>query len=216
MSSVVYKEDMPRIIFIIAFVLIVLGFYVRNPTLNMISSELKGWGTIIATTAVAFGTISILKHHIGRVVKRAEGYLFSLWTIFVIIAMIIIGQGLGVDSYLYQFIFRNWYSPLYATVYSLIACYCISAIYRGFRFRNLGAVLMAIAFILTMLGEAPVGSLIWPGWIPIATWIRRVPLASAMRGIFIGATLTLMALAIRILQGREKLPLGISGEGGSE
>ena len=206
------KVVLPRIIFIIASLIVIVAFFTNIPELRSISSELTPWGVTIATVAVAIGTITLLKTHWDRARKRSKGYLYSIWTILLVLVTIAVGQVSGLNSPAYKFIFDNWYGPLYSSVYCLIAAYSLSAAYRGFRIKNMAAVVLTIAFLLIMLNEAPIGGVIWSGFEPLATWINRVPLASGMRVVLIGGAIGLLALVIRIMTGREKTPLGIGGE----
>lgn len=206
------KVMLPRIIFTIASALVILAYFTNIPDLRAISSELTSWGVVIATVAVAIGTFSLLRVHWDKVSKRSKGYSYSAWTIFVMLATIVIGQAFGLNSPAYGFIFNYWYGPLYSAVYCLIAAYSLSAAYRGFRIKNVASVVLTLAFLLIMLNEAPVVGISWPIFGPLATWINRVPLASGMRVVLIGGAIGLLALVVRIMSGREKTPLGIGGE----
>jgi hypothetical protein len=212
--SETYRVILPRIIFVACFVLIILGFYINNPTLASIASNLKGWGTTLATVAIFLGLINVARVQYGKISKQDEGYLFNIWTLAVLIIVIVIGQTWGMNSSQYNFIFRNWYGPLYARIYGLIACYSFSAAYRGFKMRSLESGFMGLAFILVLLKDAPVSTLIWPGFQDVGNWVTGVPLAAGMRSIFIGGTIAIFILALRIILGRERAIIGEAGGNG--
>jgi hypothetical protein len=109
--------------------------------------------------------------------------------------------------------YRNFYTPMSATMFSLLAFFIASAAFRAFRIRSTEALLLAIAAFILMIGRVPIGNLIHPMVPEVADWLMEVPQNAAKRGILIGAALGVMATGIRLILGIEKT-YG-SGEGGS-
>jgi polyferredoxin len=68
--------------------------------------------------------------------------------------------------------------------------------------------LFGAVYILTLIGQAPIGGAIWPGFLDIVRWIEKFPNTGGIR-----AWMTLMAIGtattgIRVLLGREPRVLG--------
>jgi hypothetical protein len=109
-------------------------------------------------------------------------------------------------SWMYDYL----YSPMQATMFSLLAFYIASAAFRAFRIRTFDATLLAIAALIVMVGRVPVGQAMTaslppefqiPTW---ANWLLEWPQNAAKRGIAIGAGLGLMATGLRIIFGIER------------
>ena len=99
-------------------------------------------------------------------------------------------------------------------MFSILAFYIASAAYRAFRVRNVDAAVMLVTAFLLMLGNVPIGEVIWSpdGWLGgfagIKNWILRVPNAAGNRAITLGIFLGTMASQSRMLLGIERRHLG--------
>jgi hypothetical protein len=110
----------------------------------------------------------------------------------------------------------NFFNPLQAAMFSLLAFYIASAAFRSFRIRNIEATILLGAAIIVMLGRIPFGEMIL-SWIPggervmpsLTEWIMNTPNAAAQRGIIIGAALGAAALSLRVILGIERSYLGL-------
>ncbi len=111
-------------------------------------------------------------------------------------------------------IFNATYTPLQATMFSMLAFFIASAAYRAFRARSFEAFLLLVAAVLVMLGRVPLGiyllGKLFP-WIPaddIANWIMMIPNTAGQRAILIGAGFGAVAVSLKILLGIERSHLG--------
>ena len=105
-----------------------------------------------------------------------------------------------------------------ATMFSLLAFFIASAAYRAFRARTFEASLLLITALVVMMGNVPIGNLIWNGvfsWLPLEDgaskarqWILDNPNLSARRGIILGVSLGVISQSIRIILGIERSYLG--------
>jgi hypothetical protein len=68
------------------------------------------------------------------------------------------GAHLNSEGSLFYWMFMNFFKPLQATMFALLAFLVASASYRAFRIRNFEATLLLIAGIIIMLGRVPIGS----------------------------------------------------------
>jgi hypothetical protein len=120
-------------------------------------------------------------------------------------------------------IYNNLFSPMNATLYSLLAFFIASAAFRAFRIRTFEAGLLAAAALIVMLGRVPLGDFLlrpltdhagWPAWLrsePLGTvqqWIMDVPQNAAKRAVLIGAAMGVMATGLRVILGIERSYLG--------
>jgi hypothetical protein len=115
-----------------------------------------------------------------------------------------------------KWIYDSMYSPMQATMFSLLAFFIASAAFRAFRIRTVEAGLLALAALIVMLGRVPIGNLMTQ-WLPeplrlgqVQEWIMNVPQNAAKRAILIGAALGVMATGLRVILGIERSYL--SGE----
>ena len=67
----------------------------------------------------------------------------------------------GPKSPIFVWLFNYVQVPMDATMFSLLAFFIASAAYRAFRARTLEATLLLAAALIVMIGNAPVGDLIW-------------------------------------------------------
>lgn len=128
-------------------------------------------------------------------------------------------------------IFKNIFTPLGATMFSLLAFFMASAAFRAFRAKSIPATLLLVSAFFVMLGRVPIGAFVgqWlepllmpllsifpAAWIsPSNQWfsefagfIMNVPNAAGQRAIMIGAALGMVAASLRIWIGLEKEHLG--------
>jgi hypothetical protein len=130
-------------------------------------------------------------------------------------------------NYFYSVIFERIYSPLQATMFSLLAFFMASAAFRAFRAKSLEASLLLISAFLVMLGRVPLGEVLghiinfFVSWIPligdidyskifvdISQFIMDCPNSAGQRAIMIGAALGIVSASLRIWLGFEREHLG--------
>ena len=96
-----------------------------------------------------------------------------------------------------------------ATMFSLLAFFIASAAYRAFRARTFEATLLLVTAVIVMLGNVPIGDIIWADTASDARqWILDNPNLSARRGIILGISLGAISQSIRIILGIERSYLG--------
>jgi len=202
------------------------------PQVSEPSTQIQLFVAFILAFVIGVGVLNVLRIHWHRIKRRKPGdysWIYSSW-IFILIALFIItGLILGAlptkyvpatdtepehwvayrtEEPSYVWMYNYVLSALDGTMYSILAFFIASGAYRAFRARTAEAALLLIAGTLVMLGNAPIGGVIWSGFIDINTWIQRIPMMAGIRGILIGAGLGAIAMGIRILTGRERGYLG--------
>jgi len=194
---------------------IVSMFITGVPFLEQAKDVLNDWFLIAQAWAVAVGVINLTQIHMRNVNMKREKYGFSIWLMICMYGMAIFGIFIAKSPNHegWKLMYNDIIAPMTATVYATLVFYIGSAAYRAFRIRSAESAVLLICAIIIMLGNVPLGTMLFGKWIGnAATWIMEVPNSAAMRGIQVGATLGAVATALRILLGIERGYLGGVGE----
>lgn len=192
------------------FVDIPLGAY----SLKKLALEFGGWVIIISAFAVGLASVNLVRIHSNHLARRNSNWFNSLlllvflfgWTILGIVAFYQPQSAFWTG--LNQNLYTSVLSALGAAMFALVALYLASAAYRSFRMRSVDATILLIATVAMMLGQAPIGALIWGKFPTLASWLLAVPNNVGQRAIMIGATIGAFATCLRILLGIERGHLG--------
>ncbi len=217
MSQLLRRVEVPIAITIICTLLQIIPYYVSIPPLEAASDFFRSWMLLVATSATFIGVISLTMFHTKAIQKRSKGWYFSALVLIFMVAIALTGLpipevGLGDTNEVFDFLFKYIYTPLGATMYSIIAFFITSAAYRTFRARNIEAAIVLIAGIFMICKNAPITTFLWPPFVTIGNWIFDVPNMATMRAIIIGSALGAIALAVRTLMGMERGYLRGGGE----
>ncbi len=178
--------------------MVLLDFFVEHPIVNKAGMILTEGAVILAAFAMILGLVNLFSVHTTRVRKREKDWAYSAILILVVLIMLIFGLG-GPGSPPVAWIFRYVYSPLQATIFSLLAFFMVSAAYRAFRVRNWETALFVVAGIIVLLGQIPLGRLIWEQMPVLKDWILAVPATAGTRGILLGVALGTVIAGLRFL-----------------
>jgi hypothetical protein len=159
--------------------------------------------------------------------KRASNWQYKIVLVLGLLTMVIVGamegQGFQNPDTRFTWLYDTLYSPMQATMFSLLAFFIASAAFRAFRIRTVEAGLLAVAALIVMLGRVPLGN--WAtSWVPqvlpswlhwiqlpnVQEWIMSIPQNAAKRAILMGAAMGVMATGLRVILGIERSYL--SGE----
>jgi hypothetical protein len=171
----IWKRQIP--ILIVAFIgaLTLFGWFVEEPNIKaFVDDDATQWYDILASFAIILGAMNLMKMQIQKVARQKKGWPYSIVAIFGFLFAITAGFFIkGVDDSvavwgahvttegtLFKWIFDYMFTPLSATMFSLLAFFVASASYRAFRIRNFEASLLLVAGIIIMVGRVPIGSLI--------------------------------------------------------
>lgn len=117
----------------------------------------------------------------------------------------------------YDFLFEYVYTPLSATMFSLLAFYIASAAFRAFKAKTLEAGLLLVTAFMVMLGRVPLGEILWDkipfiNAVPISKiiedWIMGCFNTAGQRAIMLGASIGVISVSMKILLGVERSYLG--------
>lgn len=171
--------------------------------------EIANWGRVISPFVLVLAVVTLIQTHWYRIQRRTEHWQYSLVVFAGMLAMVITGLPSGPQHPAFAWLFNNVQVPMDATMFSLLAFFIASAAYRAFRARTFEATLLLVTAVIVMLGNVPVGDLLWPDAASNARqWILDNPNLSARRGIILGVSLGAISQSIRIILGIERSYLG--------
>ena len=222
------KRQIPLILCFLFGVVMLLTQFSPHAFSQGVYEEVLNWARIILPFALVFSTITLLQTHITRIRRRTDHWQYSFLVFAGIAIMVVVGIPFGPQHPVFEWLFNNVQLPMDATMFSLLAFFIASASYRAFRARNTEATLLLVTAVIVMLGNVPVGDLIWNTlvslphwdfWTPVEDslsngsswmkqWILDNPNLSARRGIILGVSLGVISQSIRIILGIERSYLG--------
>ena len=221
------RRQVPILLCGIVGILLIIQFFVPHPISEGFLDKSNDWFRILTIFAFVIGIGSLIRVHIHRISRRSEDWYYSI-AIFVgmlimpLVALIdsIRAGKFVTDGVGFEWFYFNFYVPLDATIFSLLAFFIASAAYRAFRARTLDATLLLLAGIALMVANAPFGNIFWnatlgqlsflPEGFPtiLGDWILEVPGMAARRGILIGLALGAISQSLRILLGIDRAWMG--------
>ena len=214
------KREVPLFITAVIGLCMIVGFFVPHQLISVPADFFQASVIIVLAFSYFLGGANLLRVNFDAIYKRQENWFYKLVLVVALVATIVIGLAEG-RGFLDQgmrskWIYDNLYSPMQATMFSLLAFFIASAAFRAFRIRTTEAALLAVAALIVMLGRVPIGNLMTQ-WLPepvrlgpVQEWIMNWPQNAAKRAILIGAALGVMATGLRVILGIERSYL--SGE----
>jgi len=212
------KRQVPLALCFLFGIVIILTQFSPHPFSQAIYEEVNSWALIISPFALVLATITLIRTYVTRIRRRTEHWQYSLIVFAGLITMVVVGLPFGPQHPVFEWLFNNIQVPMDATMFSLLAFFIASAAYRAFRARTFEATLLLVTAMIVMMGNVPVGDLMWNtvlSWIPwedgtsdMKQWILTNPNLSARRGIILGVSLGVISQSIRIILGIERSYLG--------
>ena len=208
------RRQVPLILCFVFGIVMLFTQFIPHSSSQSLYQEVIGWALIITPFALILSSLSLIQTHLTKIRRRVEHWQYSIFVFIGILAMVVIGVPFGPQNPVFEWLFNNIQVPMDATMFSLLAFFIASAAYRAFRARTLEASLLLITALIVMLGNVPVGDLMF-SWLPwenstsaMKQWILDNPNLSARRGIILGVSLGAISQSIRILLGIERSYLG--------
>lgn len=212
------RRQVPLILCFVFGIVMIFTQFIPHSISQSLHQEVRQWYLIIFPFALVFSSIALIRTHIMRIRRRTEHWRYSFLIFIGILMMVVIGVPFGPQHHVFEWLFNNVQVPMDATMFSLLAFFIASAAYRAFRARTLEASLLLVTALIVMLGNVPVGDLVWNtvfAWLPwenatsgMKQWILDNPNLSARRGIILGISLGVISQSIRIILGIERSYLG--------
>ena len=207
MSSLV-KKWIPTLIAMASGLVVLFGYLTENPMLAYFRDSLIEWAVIVAAFAFLLGMFNILRVHGERVLRRRQGWFYSLVLLFAMgVAWILpmLPSNITTQETLdhNRTIFDSVISPLGASLAALLAFTLALAAFRLLRARRRsGAVLFLLVVTVTLLGSTPLTGTEWLA--DIRDWIVNVPGMAGMRGLLLGVAIGTVITALRVFTTSER------------
>ena len=210
MAARAYQRTGPLVLTFLVGVFLILTYYVNlGSQFDLAARDLINWGVVLLAFALGLGAVNLIQMHGHHISRRTAGqWPYSVLLLGSLIFWVVMGLGLGTTAPIFESAYKATILPLGATTYSMWCFWVISGSYRAFRIRSVQATLLLVAGVLVMLGNVPIGEMIWSHMPLLGRWIISVPGTGVNRGIFIGAALGAIALGLRTLLGRERGYMG--------
>ena len=207
--SVFVRTKIPWIILLFCGLLMISVYYLDVPdSVSNIANDVTNLAVATAAFAVGVGTISLVRRNYQVINKRREGWMYDAWALVVMVVFIVVGVAYGTTSDAYTWIYSNIFTQINITVASLLAFFVVYSFYRAFVARSWESAVMLLASAFTLMGRAPIGEAIWPGFVTISNWIGSKAAVGGISGFYIAGAVGSVAIALRILWGKEKAALG--------
>jgi len=197
------RKEISMVLTAAILVVFLLDWHLNVPQLRAATDELTNWGTVIAAFAIGLGFISLFQHYGKKVQKRSPGWIYAVWLLIATIVVSIFGIYQGVEGSITGYVYTYITGTLDGTFYSIALFYMASAAYRSFKFRSLESTLLLLSAFMVLLKNAPVGAAIWDGFGPIGTFVMNYPTMGVARGVAISIAFASIALALRVILGKE-------------
>lgn len=217
------KRQIPLALCFLFGIVMIITQFSPHPVSKSVFERIISGGLIIGPFALVLATITLIQTHINRIQRRTEHWEYSLVVFAGLITMVVIGVPFGPENPVFVWLYANVQVPMDATMFSVLAFFIASAAYRAFRARSMEATLLLVTALIVMLGNVPVGDLMWNkimSWTGLSffgienqasaarEWILDNPNSSARRGILLGVSLGVISQSIRIILGIERSYLG--------
>ncbi len=217
------KRTLPIVACFVIGVIFTLQFFVPNKASEKLLEDANIWVTIIGFAASILGIVMVASQHAGRIAKLSPGWGYSFFMFIGFFLACGIGLATKGENFTEQNTTTAWlwfynyiFSPLSATVFSILGFFVASAAFRAFRVRTLTAALLCITAMIVMFCMVPLGEY-FLGFLgirdtvsalQIKDWIIQNPGMAARRAILLGVTLGAIATSLRIIFGIERVYLG--------
>ncbi|HJL73764.1 MAG: hypothetical protein QF439_00060 [Candidatus Marinimicrobia bacterium] len=190
----IWKRQIPIFIVAVVGAITLFGWFIDQPNIkSFVDDDATQWYDILASFAIILGALNLIKLQLQKVAKKKPGWPYSLVAIggfiFAITAGFIVkgvddsvavwGAHVTTEGTVFKWMFDYMFTPLSATMFSLLAFFVASASYRAFRIRNFEATLLLVAGIIIMIGRVPIGSV-------ISSWFIMYILVLAL-GIYVNS-----------------------------
>ena len=217
-----FKKYLPIALCSAVGFLTLLTYYSPHPAAGNFLEGASGWSNIIYAFAFVLGLLSMFSRHYGKIKRQAEGWGYSVFVfigffIVFIPALISRGQLLrGAELTALGWSFKFVYSALMSTMFSVLAFYMASILYRSFRIRSWQTLVLALSAFLVIAGKVPLGQLMWDRLLwwtgveagQVVQWLMSVPAVAGRRAIMLGIAVGVVAASLKLILGLERQYLG--------
>jgi len=195
----------PVVVAITAGLLVLADFFIEAAVVDALGLYLIRTASVVTAFALILALTNVATVHFRKIVNRDKSWGYSVVLLgalaFTLTAGFLTG---GPGSVLMRRVFDSVLFPLEATIFSLLAFFLVAAVYRAFRVKSFESGLFVVFGIIVLLGQMPVGALLWDQLPIIKDWVLDVPALAGMRGILLGVGLGTAATGMRVLLGIDR------------
>jgi len=196
------------LIFVVG-IIVLFDWFIPTPAGSIAGKVLRDWNVIIVALAIGLGAFTMYRMHYRHLVRRTPGqWPYSAVTLVVSTLYIVVGVGLGAGTPTYKWMYSNVILPLGGAVFASVAFYIASAAYRAMKVRSIEAALLLVSGLIMLLATAPIGSVIWSGFLTGGNWLMDTVVTGTYRAFTIGIALGFILTGVRTLLGLETAWLG--------
>lgn len=216
------KRQIPLLITFVAGMVMIIQFY--STPLSWLGDLFNDFYNIIGAFAYVLGAGSLLVVNGHRIQRGAPGWGYNLLLLVSLVVTLYLGLFWAPPGQLpiaegtpFYWMFTYIFTPLSATMFSLLAFYIASAAFRAFKAKSIEATLLLITAFMVMLFRVPLGEVMWNS-LPVLgsydigkiveDWIMGGFNAAGQRAIMLGASVGLISVSLKILLGIERSYLG--------
>lgn len=212
------KRELPLFLTAVIGLFMILSFFVPHQFVSVPADFLQQCAVIVVAFGYVLGGANVLRVNFDGIYKRQPDWPYKIVLAVSLLITVFFGIKEGRTwqdtSSVSMWIYNQLYSPMSATMFSLLAFFIASAAFRAFRIRTMEAGLLAAAALIVMLGRVPIGD-VMTQWLPepmrlgvVQDWIMNFPQNAAKRAVLIGAAMGVMATGLRVILGIERSYLG--------
>jgi len=143
----IWKRQIPILIVTVVGWITILGWYIDQPDIQeFVNDDATQWFDILASFAIILGALNLIKLQMQKILYQKPGWVYSVVAVagfvFSIVAGFFIkgvddsvakwGAHVSSDGTLFKWMFDYMFSPMSATMFSLLAFFVASASYRAF------------------------------------------------------------------------------------
>jgi hypothetical protein len=169
---------------------------------------------VLLSFAVGVGVYSLLTLHTKNIVRRRQGWGFSVLLLAAMFGILVTGllkeyRPNPINQAAFSLFFDGGLKSLDAAMFSIVAFYIVSAAYRAFRARSVEATILLVSASLVMLGQVSLGQGLTAG-LPtsgflsnlrvenIREWILTRASTPALLAVELGLGLGALSTSIRL------------------
>ena len=212
------KRELPLFLTAVIGLFMILSFFVPHQFVCVPADFLQQCAVIVVAFGYVLGGANVLRVNFDGIYKRQPDWPYKIVLAGSLLITVFFGLKEGRTwqdaSSVSMWIYNQLYSPMSATMFSLLAFFIASAAFRAFRIRTMEAGLLAAAALIVMLGRVPIGD-VMTQWLPeplrlgaVQDWIMNFPQNAAKRAVLIGAARGVRATGLRVILGIERSYLG--------
>lgn len=192
-------------IFLLCFVLIGIDRTGQFIELRPLTTAIYKWVLLLSAFALLLGVLNIAQVHLQSIKNGQAEWGYSLVLLITLGAVLMIGlmDASGTSSPLVDWIFNNIIAPLQSALFAITAFFLAAAAYRFLRIGRSGSMWILIGALLMLVLQMPLShTLLTATSENLVHWLLNGPIMSALRGVIIGGSMSLLVIATRFILDR--------------